>query len=75
MTPLQAIQSATIVSARVMHHDADSGTIEVGKRADLVLIDGNPLDNISNLRKVSSVVTNGAMYNSKALGHTVGFNR
>jgi imidazolonepropionase-like amidohydrolase len=75
MTPLQAIQSATIVSARVMHHDSDSGTVEVGKRADLVLIDGNPLDNISNLRKVSSVVTNGTMYSSKALGHTVGFNR
>jgi imidazolonepropionase-like amidohydrolase len=75
MTPLQAIQSATIVSARVMHHDSDSGTIEVGKRADLVLIDGNPLANISDLRKVDSVVTNGTIYSSKALGHTVGFNR
>jgi len=75
MTTMQAIQSATIVSARAMHHDADSGTIEVGKRADLVLIDGNPLANISDLRKVDSVVTNGAMYSSKQLGHSVGFNR
>ncbi len=35
MTPLQAIQSATIIAARAMRHDADSGTIEPGKRADL----------------------------------------
>jgi len=75
MTPLQAIQSATIVSARAMHRDADSGTIEAGKRADLVLIDGNPLTNISNLRHVVSVVTNGRLYDSKQLAHSVGFNR
>jgi imidazolonepropionase-like amidohydrolase len=75
MTPLQAIQSATIVSARVMKLDADSGTIEPGKRADLVLVDGNPLANISDLRNVISVVTNGRLYDSKALGHSVGFNR
>jgi imidazolonepropionase-like amidohydrolase len=75
MTPLQAIQSATIVPARAMHHDADSGTIEVGKRADLVLIDGNPFTNISDIRRVSSVITNGRLYNSKSLAHSVGFNR
>ncbi|MGA3185761.1 MAG: amidohydrolase family protein, partial [Bryobacteraceae bacterium] len=40
MTPLEAIQSATIVSARAMRLDADSGTIEVGKRADMILVDG-----------------------------------
>ncbi|QMV18304.1 amidohydrolase family protein [Granulicella sp. 5B5] len=75
LTPLQAIQSATIVPARVMHHDADSGTIEPGKRADLVLVQGDPLTNISNLRNVISVVTDGRMYDSKALGRAVGFHR
>jgi imidazolonepropionase-like amidohydrolase len=75
MTPLQAIQSATIVSARAMKKEADSGTIEAGKRADLILVDGNPLTNISDLRRVVSVVTNGRLYDSKKLGRSVGFNR
>ena len=42
MSPLEAIQSATIVSARAMNLDKDTGTIEAGKRADLILVDGNP---------------------------------
>ena len=75
MSPMAAIQSATIVSARVMKLDGESGSIEVGKRADMVLVDGNPLENISNVRRVVSVVTNGRMYDSKRLGRSVGFNR
>jgi imidazolonepropionase-like amidohydrolase len=75
MTPLQAIQSATIVPARVMHHDADSGTIEPGKRADLVLVTGNPLTNVSDLRHVVSVVKDGRLYASKSLAASVGFHR
>ena len=74
-TPMEAIQTATIVSARAMHLEAESGSIEPGKRADLVLIDGNPLDNISNLRRVVSVVANGRMYSSSQLARTVGFTR
>ncbi len=75
MTPMQAIQSATIVSARVMKHDRDSGTIEPGKRADLVLVEGNPLSDISDLRRVASVVANGRLYDSRKLARSVGFNR
>jgi imidazolonepropionase-like amidohydrolase len=75
MSPMAAIQSATIVSARVMKLDGDSGSIEVGKRADMVLVDGNPLEKISDIRRVVSVVTNGRMYDSKKLGRSVGFNR
>jgi len=75
MTPMQAIQTATIVSARVMKLDKDTGTIEPGKRADVILIDGDPLRDIKNLRKVSKVVTNGRMYDARKLGQTVGFNR
>jgi imidazolonepropionase-like amidohydrolase len=74
-TPMEAIQAATLVSARAMHLEAESGSIEPGKRADLILIDGNPLDNLSNLRRVVSVVTNGRMYSSVKLAHTVGFTR
>jgi imidazolonepropionase-like amidohydrolase len=75
MTPMEVIESATIVPARVMKLDHDSGSIEVGKRADLVLVGGNPLQNISDLRRVVRVVKDGRMYDSKKLGHSVGFNR
>jgi imidazolonepropionase-like amidohydrolase len=63
------------VAAKVMKLDRDSGTVEVGKRADLVLVEGNPLENISNVRRVVSVVTEGRMYDSKKLARSVGFNR
>jgi imidazolonepropionase-like amidohydrolase len=75
MTPLQAIQSATLVPARAMHHDADSGTIEPGKRADLLLVTGDPLIDIRALRNVTSVITDGRLYNTKSLARTVGFSR
>jgi imidazolonepropionase-like amidohydrolase len=75
MSPMAAIQAATIVSARVMKLDGESGSIEVGKRADMVLVDGNPLEKISNIRRVVKVVANGRMYDSERLGRSVGFNR
>ena len=75
MTPMAAIQTATLNAARAMRLDRESGTIQPGKRADLVLIDGNPLTNISDIRRVSKVITEGRMYDSKELGHAVGFNR
>jgi imidazolonepropionase-like amidohydrolase len=73
MTPLEAIQTATIVPARVMNMASESGTIEPGKRADLILVNGNPLNNISDIRKVSRVVTAGRMYDSAQLWKSVGF--
>ncbi|HET6841428.1 MAG TPA: amidohydrolase family protein [Candidatus Angelobacter sp.] len=73
MTPLEAIQTATIVPARVMNLASESGSIEPGKRADLILVDGNPLENISDIRKVIKVVANGRMYDSAALWKSVGF--
>jgi imidazolonepropionase-like amidohydrolase len=73
MTPLEAIQTATIVPARVMNLASESGSIEPGKRADLILVDGNPLENISDIRKVIKVVAHGRMYDSAALWKSVGF--
>jgi len=73
MTPLEAIQSATIVPARAMNLAGDSGTIEPGKRADVILVNGNPLEDISNIRKVARVVINGRMYDSAPLWKSVGF--
>jgi imidazolonepropionase-like amidohydrolase len=73
MTPMEAIQSATIVSARAMKLDGDSGTIEVGKRADLILVDGDPLANIADLRKVTRVISNGHVFDPAKLWRSVGF--
>lgn len=64
MTPMEAIRSATIVPARVMRMDKELGTVEAGKVADLIILDRNPLENISNLRSVRFVVTRGRMYES-----------
>jgi imidazolonepropionase-like amidohydrolase len=73
MTPLEAIQCATIVSARAMKLDRDSGSVEAGKRADLILVDGNPLADIRDLRKTSWVVANGVLYDARKLWRSVGF--
>lgn len=73
MTPLEAIQSATIVPARAMGLDRDSGTVEAGKRADLILVDGDPLQDIKVLRRVTRVIANGRMYDAAALWRSVGF--
>ncbi len=75
MTPMAAIQTATLASAQAMKMASDLGTVEAGKRADLVLVKGNPLEKISDLRQVVSVVTDGRMYDSKRLGRIVGFDR
>jgi imidazolonepropionase-like amidohydrolase len=75
MTPMAAIQTATLNAARAMRLDRDSGTVEPGKRADLILVDGNPLQKISDIRRVDKVVTEGRMYDSKKLARSVGFNR
>ena len=73
LTPLQAIQSATGVSARALGLDADVGTITIGKRADLVVLNADPLANISALRRTRYVVTNGRMYEPAPLWRLAGF--
>jgi len=73
-TPLEALQAATIVPAQVMHADSDSGSIEVGKRADLDILDANPLADIHNVRSVRFIVANGVLFESAPLWRTAGFN-
>jgi imidazolonepropionase-like amidohydrolase len=73
MTPLQAIQAATIMPARAMRIDKDVGTIEVGKRADFVVLAANPLENIRNIRTARYVVTNGRMYDCDVLWRLAGY--
>lgn len=73
LTPLEAIQAATITPARVMKLENEVGTIEAGKRADIIILDANPLDNISNIRKVRFVVAQGRLFDCAKLRESVGF--
>jgi imidazolonepropionase-like amidohydrolase len=73
LTPLQAIQTATITPARVMKMDQQTGSIRVGKQADLVIIDGDPLSNIRDIRNVSMVIKQGQQYDPGTLHRMVGF--
>ena len=59
LTPMEAIQSSTILNAEYFRSQTRIGSIEPGKLADLLLLDANPLDDISNMRKVSRVMLNG----------------
>ncbi len=67
LTPLEALQTATINPAKFFGIDHQIGTIEKGKMADLVLLDANPLLDISNTKKISGVVVNGRFLSRPAL--------
>jgi imidazolonepropionase-like amidohydrolase len=71
--PLEALKYATSVPARAMGLEGDVGTLEAGKRADLVVLDANPADNISNVRRVNFVMTRGTLYRSADIYKAAGF--
>lgn len=62
LTPMQALQTATLNAARYLGITDDFGTVELGKSADLVLLEANPLDDIHNTQKIAAVVVNGRMF-------------
>jgi hypothetical protein len=68
LTPMEALQAATRNAGRYLGL-ADTGTIEKGKRADLVLLDSNPLADIKNTRKIRSVVLAGRYFSREDLDH------
>ncbi|MGH8237851.1 MAG: amidohydrolase family protein [Steroidobacteraceae bacterium] len=63
---------ATLGAARVMSEDANSGSIAPGKRADMVLIDGNPLERIGDVRHTVLTIKNGTIYQAAALAQACG---
>jgi imidazolonepropionase-like amidohydrolase len=68
----EVLRIATLGAARVMKLDHDLGTIAPGKLADLILVDGDPTRNISDIRKVVLVVKDGTMYDPAKLYATIG---
>jgi imidazolonepropionase-like amidohydrolase len=73
LTPMEALQTATIGAARAMKMDAEAGTIERGKRADLVVLNANPLEAIRNIRSVRWTISGGRVYDAPALWRSVRF--
>ena len=71
LTPLDAIEAATVHPAEFFGLQDQMGTIEAGRVADLVLLTGNPLDDITNTRSIEAVVTNGRLLDRTALGALV----
>ena len=61
-TPLEALQTATLNPAKFLGKTETFGTIQVGRAADLVVLDANPLEDISHTRKINAVVLGGTFY-------------
>lgn len=61
LTPLAALQTATLNPARFLGKLDDLGTVETGKFADLVILDANPLADIHNTTKISAVIAQGKL--------------
>jgi imidazolonepropionase-like amidohydrolase len=59
LTPLEAIRSATQTNAQMLHLEDRTGTIQTGKQADLVVLDGDPSKDISNTEKIAMIFHNG----------------
>ena len=67
MEPIDALESATLLPAKYFKVQDSIGTIDEGMIADLVLLDANPLEDITNTREIAAVVRNGTYYDRKAL--------
>ncbi|MCB0687282.1 MAG: amidohydrolase family protein [Saprospiraceae bacterium] len=70
--PEEVLKMATIISARVTGHEDDLGSIEKGKLADVILVDGDPVQNISDIRRVELTIKDGNLYRSKDLYEAIG---
>ena len=73
LTPAEALATATIIPARNVKADKRTGSIAVGKEADLVLVDGDPEKNIGDLRHVDQVMSDGVLMDGNALRTAAGY--
>ena len=70
MSPLQAIRCATINGASYLGMDKEIGSLEVGKLADMVILNDNPLVDIHNSEKINYVMVNGRLYDAYSMNET-----
>lgn len=71
MSPIEALRAATAAPAEALGYDADIGSIETGKLADLVIIDANILEDIFQSDKVNMVMLNGRLYDATTMNEKV----
>lgn len=69
---MQVLQQATLGAARIMKRDKELGSIATGKLADLVIVDGDPSANISDVRRVRTIIKDGVRYESAELYRALG---
>jgi imidazolonepropionase-like amidohydrolase/Tol biopolymer transport system component len=67
LSPHQALRAGTLESARYLGLDGDIGSLEVGKLADLVVIDGNPLEDIRRSEAIHHTMVNGRLYDASTM--------
>ncbi len=70
MSPHEALRSATLHGAQYLGLDGDIGSLEVGKLADLVVLNENPLDDIYHTENIHSVMINGRLYDAATMNET-----
>ncbi len=71
MSPLKAIKAATLNGAEYLGMGKEIGSLEVGKLADLVVMEDNPLDDIRNSERIKYVMINGRIYDSLTMNETI----
>jgi imidazolonepropionase-like amidohydrolase/Tol biopolymer transport system component len=67
MTPHQALRAATLGGAKALGYDKDIGSLEVGKLADLVLVEGDPLKDVAEARRVTHTIVNGRAFDAATM--------
>jgi len=67
LTEMEALQTATVNAAKVLGKEDELGALQVGKYADLVILDGDPLENIQNTQKIHRIISNGRILDPEAL--------
>ncbi len=67
LTPLEALRTATLNPARFLEIEADYGSVEAGKKADLVILEGNPLESIGQTRNIAYVIRGGQLLDATRL--------
>jgi hypothetical protein len=72
LPPSEVLRLATLGAAKIMKHDREKGSIEAGKQADLIIVDGNPAERITDIRRIRKVVQNGVIYDTAEVQRAIG---